>query len=158
MTLEIQILAWYRHKNVAVLNLLMGSQHYSLVTTLLLTGSPMAIHKQAIKTCTDSLLLKKTTAHVALYHTSQKLMTSSVADNMTRRRPGEIDFDVTAISWNWLSIVLNICLWYHAKCARSLLLVTFNVYGISEKPVSQTENVDIWIFFLTGWKIDKHIP
>ena len=28
MMLEIQILAWYRHKNVAVLNRLMGYQHY----------------------------------------------------------------------------------------------------------------------------------
>ena len=44
MTLEIKILAWYRHKNVA---LLMGSQWgntTSLFTTLLLTGSAMAIH------------------------------------------------------------------------------------------------------------------
>jgi hypothetical protein len=39
MTLEIQVMAWNRHKNVAGLNLLMGSKK----PALLITGSPMVI-------------------------------------------------------------------------------------------------------------------
>jgi len=99
MTLEIQILAWYRHKNVAVLNRLMGFQHYLTshypLANWIFNGNTY-INMQ-IKTCIDSLLLKKTTAHVALYRTSQKWMTTWPGPG-----PGEIDFDMTAISWNLL--------------------------------------------------------
>ena len=57
MTLEIQVLAWDRYKNVTGLNRLMGSQ-----LSLLLTGPPTAIriYTNDKKICTDSIPLKKT--------------------------------------------------------------------------------------------------
>jgi hypothetical protein len=58
MTLEILVVSWDRHKNVAGLNWLKGSQLSLLIITKSLTATH--INKQ-YKTCTDSLSLKKTT-------------------------------------------------------------------------------------------------
>ena len=60
MTLEIQVQAWDRCKNMAGLNWLMGSQPSPLV--IWISNSNTYINKRS-KTCTDSLLLKNTTYH-----------------------------------------------------------------------------------------------
>jgi hypothetical protein len=56
--LEIQILAWDKHKNVAELNLLMGSQLFPLDNWIYNGNS----HDKK-QTCTESLLLQKTTQY-----------------------------------------------------------------------------------------------
>ena len=55
---EIQILAWDRHKNVAGLNQFMGSLPSRLGNWI---SNDNTCFKQLMKTCTDSLPLKKTT-------------------------------------------------------------------------------------------------
>ena len=58
MVLEIQVMAWDNHKNVAGLNRLMGFQH-----PLLITGSPTTIYIYVVymlQFCTSYNMYKKT--------------------------------------------------------------------------------------------------